>query len=271
MATAARWRSTRPSHTLSSTRSKAPPTWRPARTVTASSPPPNSTCTCATPWKPHAVCCARTRKRRASGRCGNTTAGEYFQTPGREPGNAAGATHHARKQPVSRPGVVPGRGRRPLLRPSPTVLDNIEQVVRSRPLAVVCRPSGIGKTSLVLAGLLPRLRRPASAGSQADAPVWRIAVPLRPGIAPATRCGPRYSTQAPPVSGGETAGGCRRRASKRPSRPRCRVRWTVQAAGSPSSSTSLKTWSRVAPAKWSANVSSTLSPRSSSVDRAPSR
>ena len=60
------------------------------------------------------------------------------------------------------------------------LLDRLVEQLAQRRLVAVVGPAGAGKSSLVLAGLVPRLRKGAVPGSS----TWRIPQPLVPGPAP---------------------------------------------------------------------------------------
>lgn len=62
------------------------------------------------------------------------------------------------------------------------LIDELQQLVATQPLTVVLGASGTGKSSLVQAGLLPRLRQNAEED-------WQILDPIRPGMTPSLTLG----------------------------------------------------------------------------------
>ena len=84
------------------------------------------------------------------------------------------------------------------------ITETLHELVRVEPLVVVEGGSGTGKSSLVQAGLLPRLRKEQSASGACE---WRILPPMRPGSSPLRKLAhlmqQEFSIEAGPGADGE--------------------------------------------------------------------
>ncbi len=146
----------------------------------------------------------RQRVERAAGQAGNQeqtpglwplspkNKGEYvFLVPGKTPALPPAPELTAKNNPYR--GLKPfATADAPLFFGRAKLTDSLAALVEQEPLVIVVGVSGSGKSSLVNAGLIPRLTRagePPGAKAQlgaGDGLPWRVLGPLRPGATPLT-------------------------------------------------------------------------------------